>query len=368
MKVLLISFSHYPTLQNYLYLLKKNLIKQNVQVYTLGDSCISTTYDTLDNSYFVDNIDNASPSLKNGKLYFQQRKRIHSIIDNIAPDIVLFTSKHIWNFMMMPYLRKRGLRVFHVFHDPIGHAGTNVSKGVILYNKAISRFLYGIIVHSDISFENTVKYIKPVCEIRKVPLGEKKWLPYRQPQDFNKRLLIFGRISTYKGCEFIPRLAEELMKRNVDCKLIVAGKALSDVDKNLLDGIRKCRNVELRNEFIPESELHEYFYSTDASLILHKSISQSGVIIDAYRHGHPIICFDIDGISEFITPDTALAVAKFDLSAMADTILKFYNDFNQYANMSFGAYEYGRNLFSEDKMAALILDFFRDKIQGEQKR
>ena len=357
MKMLLISFSHYPTLQNYLYLLKCNVMKETHTVFSLGNANVTTTYDTLENSYFVECVDSASPSGENLRLYFSQRKKIKKILNDIRPDAVLFTSKHIWNFLMMPFLKKRGMKIFHVFHDPIGHAGTRVSKGVVAYNKVISKFLSGIIVHSEISLQNTLQYIKPKCRVIKVPLGEKKWLPYQPSDGFKKRLLVFGRISAYKGCEFIEPLACKLKKRGVDCRIVVAGKALDDVSAETMEAMEKCDNVELRNEFIPEAELHHYFYSTDASLILHKSISQSGVIIDAYRHGHPILCFDIDGISEFVSDDTALIAPRFDISGMADNIQRLYDSFGNYLNMSRSAYDFGKKVFSEDEMAEMISEF-----------
>ena len=189
-------------------------------------------------------------------------------------------------------------------------------------------------------------------------------LPYQASDSFKKKLLIFGRISTYKGCEFIVPLAHELAKRAVDCRIVVAGKALDDVQQQMMDGIAKCDNVELINEFIPENELHGYFYSADASLILHKSISQSGVIIDAYRHGHPIICFDIDGISEFVADDTALITPKFDLSKMADHIKSMYDSFDHYLKMSRTAYEFGRKVFSEDEMASAVLRLLSEQTKG----
>ena len=133
------------------------------------------------------------------------------------------------------------------------------------------------------------------------------------------------------------------------------------MEPKTLDDIAKCDHVELRNEFISETELHEYFYSTDASLILHKSISQSGVIIDAYRHGHPILCFDIEGISEFIGDNTALVAPRFDIAKMADNIQRMYESHGHYLKMSRSAYDFGKKVFSEDEMAKLILQLITDR-------
>lgn len=354
MKILLISFSHHPTLQNYIYLLKKNMSDYECDIYSLGNSKVESLYETLNNSYFVDCIDSASPSLKNVVKYLKKRESIVKILKHISPDVVLFTSKHIWNFFILGYLRRKKIKVFHVFHDPVGHAGTTVGNGVIVYNKTLAKMLNGIIVHSKISYENTIKHIKPKCPVMLAPLGEKIWLPYREPKEFKKKLLVFGRISTYKGCEFISQIAGKLKQKGIDCTIVVAGKCLDDVPDNFEKQLQEQDNVLFHNEFIDEKELDNYFYSCDASLILHKSISQSGVIVDAYRHGHPLFCFAIDGISEFITDKTAFVSQAFDTDSMVKNIEKMYLDFNKYKEMSTAAYEFGREKFSDQKMARQI--------------
>lgn len=342
------------------------MLNNNNEIYSLGNLNITTTYDTLKNSYFVNCVDNASPSKDNIKLFFKNIKYFQKIIKEINPEAVLFTSKHIWNFMIMLSLKINRIKIFHVFHDPIGHSGTTVSKGVVLYNKLIAKFLSGIIVHSNISLENTKKYIMPKCSIIKVPLGEKKWLNFQEKHHYKNKLLIFGRISSYKGCEFIPKLAAELLNQNINCTIIVAGKALDDVSENMISDIKKYPNIEFRNEFIPESELDAYFNSTDATLILHKSISQSGVIIDAYRHGHPILCFNIDGITEFVNEDTALIAPMFDIAVFAKNIKKLYSNFFIYQKMSYKAYKFGKEKFSPEKMENMISKFVVDALEGKK--
>lgn len=357
MKILLVSFSHHPTLQNYIYILKRNMRSYSNEVYSLGNSKVLSLYETNDKSSFVECNDNASPSLSNIVLFFKESNQIKKIINNINPDIVLFTSKHIWNFFLIGYLKRKKINIFHVFHDPVGHSGTSVSKGVVFYNKTLSKHLTGIIVHSDISYQNTLKFIKPICPVVKVPLGEKEWLNYNKPYDYKHKLLIFGRISTYKGCEFIPQLAEELKRQSVNCKLLLAGKCLDDVSKELIDKINEYDNIIFHNSFISENDLDKYFYECDASLILHKSISQSGVIIDAYRHGHPIFCFNIKGISEFITNDTAFLIPPFDIKSLALKIKEMYADFDKYRQMSYSAYILGKTLFSEKDMGEQVYKF-----------
>lgn len=356
MKILLISFSHHPTLQNYIYLLKKNMSAYDCDIYSLGNSNVGSLYETLNNSYFVDCIDSASPSPKNISLYFKKRKSIIRILKQVSPDVVLFTSKHIWNFFMLGYLRRKNIKVIHVFHDPIGHAGTTVGNGVIMYNKILAKMLNGIVVHSQISYENTIKHIKPKCPVMLTPLGEKIWIPYREPKIFQKKLLIFGRISTYKGCEFIAQIAERLKQKAIDCTIVVAGKCLDDVPDNFEKQLQNQSNIIFHNEFIAENELDDYFYSCDASLILHKSISQSGVIIDAYRHGHPLFCFAIDGISEFINDKTAFISNPFDVDSMVEQIERMYLDFDKYKEMSMAAYQFGSEKFSAQNMAKLIYE------------
>lgn len=126
-------------------------------------------------------------------------------------------------------------------------------------------------------------------------------------------------------------------------------------------------NIVLRDEFIDEKDLDGIFYSCDASLVLHKSISQSGVIVDAYRHSHPIICFDIEGISEFVTDKTAYKVRPFDIDGIISAVNKLYNDFDNYKAMSREANEFGKEKFSETKMAEETLKFIEEQINKGQR-
>lgn len=364
MKILLISFSHHATLQNYMYLLKKNLAKNSVDVYSLGNEKISTLYDTLPNTYLYKCTNSPTPSFNNLKYYIRSERSIKSKIKEIRPDVTIFTSKHIWNFLLLPALKRSRSKIIHVFHDPVGHADTSVSKGVLIYNKILAKFLSGIIVHSQKSYNDTLKYIKPKCPVVNIPLGEKKWLEYQMPTEFKYKLLIFGRISTYKGYEFIPAIAKKLKQANINCQLVVAGKSLDDVNKTLIDEIHAYDNVLFRDEYIEEKELDSFYYSCDASLILHKSISQSGVITDAYRHGHPIICFDIDGISEFITEKTAYKVRPFDIDGIISDIKRLYDSFDNFKMMSQEAYIFGKEKFSETKMAEETLKFVEEQIKA----
>lgn len=356
-RILLISFSHYPTLQNYLYLLKENLQEKRCDVYSIGNRDISTLYKTGDNSFFITCEESASPTVNNIKRYLVEKKKIKKIIKNISPDIIIFTSKHIWNFFLIIWLLRKNMKIYHVFHDPIGHSGTTVSKGVVYYNKILSKMIDGVITHSEVSYQNTLKYIKPKCPVKMTALGEKKWLDYLEREMFQNRLLIFGRISTYKGCEFIPKIARRLKERNIDCKIVVAGKCLDDVPNDFAGRLSQYSNIEYINSFIEEKELDKYFFSCDASLILHKSISQSGVIIDAYRHSQPIFCFDVEGMNEFAVKETAYISKPFDFENMVDNIETMYSDIEKYKEKSKLAYLFGKEKFSEKRMAADIYNF-----------
>ncbi len=358
-KILLVSFSHHPTLQNYLYLLKENLQEHVEDVYSLGNAEIGTLYSMGEKSFFVSCERTASPTASNVKRYLEERKKIKQIVKSISPDIVIFTSKHIWNVFLVMYLQARKSKIYHVFHDPIGHAGTSVSKGVVLYNKVLAGMLDGIITHSKVSYDKTLEYIKPKCEVIIAPLGEKKWLPILERRVFQKRLLVFGRISTYKGCEFIPELARQLMAKGIECKIVVAGKCMDDVPADFGQQMHMYSNIDYIDNFIDEKDLDEYFNSCDASLILHKSISQSGVIVDAYRHSQPIFCFSVEGMDEFVTSETGYISKAFDIDEMVRNIVAMYSDIDKYREKSKNAYYFGKNKFSEKEMARKIMDFMR---------
>jgi len=360
MKIVLVSFSKLPTLQNYLFNTYEHMSELGQNVYTINSDEINVPF-TLSEKNMTINVPNSPlPTPSSLKKMMGTVKEIVGRIVELNPDVVHFISKHTWNYPIIRKLKKKtNIKIVHTFHDPIGHKGDLVRYGVIMYNKLIGRSAHAVVVHSGKSFDETVEKLKPRAKVFTAPLGCTKWRPYKETEATQKRLLIFGRINNYKGCDMIPAIAEEVAKIDWEIKIVVAGKASKDVKQTTLDAISACSNIEFTQGLIPEEEIDDYFYNCDAVLITHTSMTQSGVVLDAYSHSKPIVSFEIEGIAEFLS-ERSLCAPAFDIVEYARKACELTRDSEHLKKISKQAWEFGKNNFASENMAREFLTIYNN--------
>lgn len=360
MRVLLVSFSSLPTLQNYMYLTADSFGDMDIEAYTLGISENIIELEQQEKHFYVPKVDTPKPTVQSmGKMKGCMKKMIH-VIEQVQPDVLHFVSKHTWNYFLLKKLRKSGFRgkIVHTFHDPIGHKGDRVRAGVVLYNKLMGRNTDTVIVHSKRNVKITMRYIRPRAEVFFAPLGCSKWYPYKKTESSTKKLLIFGRLNHYKGCEYIPQIAEEVDKLDSDIEIVIAGQSSADVNKKMLEKIRACQNVQFEDCFVPEEKVSDYFNDCDVVLITHTSITQSGILLDAYRYAKPIVCFDIPGIRELI-PEAVEPVPAFDCTSFAKKAVQLIQDKELQNNLGLEEWKFGEQYFTNKCMTHSFYEIYK---------
>jgi D-inositol-3-phosphate glycosyltransferase len=139
-----------------------------------------------------------------------------------------------------------------------------------------------------------------------------------------KTVLFFGRITPYKGLEYLISAFREVASRNDDFRLIIAGRpdcsesywtALrDDIQKDVTSG-----RILLRSEFIPDAETEIYFKAADVLVLPYREIYQSGVLFLAHSFGLPVLAADVGSLKEDIisgrngdlfTPEDPLDLAR----------------------------------------------------------
>lgn len=361
LRVAFISFSNNPDLQYYLYNSAKYVNEIGHEAITIGSNNVKVSTNLGQINYLLNVPERPGVSFDTIKNYRQAQAKVKSIITEFKPNVIHFISKHTWNYFMIMMIRKtnRNIKIVHTMHDPIGHNGEKAQKKVVLYNKIIKNRVDGIVVHSNISYRQAVQKLCVKSPIVKAPLGEMEWLNYEKSRR-TKNVLIFGRLNAYKGLEYIPKISSSLYSFDKSIRIVIAGKFSKDIDQKLIKDIKQCENVILYNRFIPEDDVEELFFNSDLVLITHTSISQSGVLLESYRHSRPVVAFDIEGVEEFIiNSKTGLLVNKFDIEKYAEQIYRTINSENMLDTLSINAHKYGRELFSTEKMCKDFVEFYQ---------
>ena len=121
-----------------------------------------------------------------------------------------------------------------------------------------------------------------------------------------RTILFFGRIAPHKGLEYLLSAFQELLAKNPNYRLIIAGEPMKKNRKYWNEIQQTMNGSDIRNrivrkfEFIPDEHRELYFKAADALVLPYKNISQSGVLFLAYRFGIPTIAADVGSFREDI--------------------------------------------------------------------
>jgi len=143
-------------------------------------------------------------------------------------------------------------------------------------------------------------------------------------------ILFFGFIRKYKGLDILldamKILAQNPKSEIRNLKLLIAGEFYED-EKPYRDQIEKLgisKNLILRTEFIPDSEVKYYLCATDAVVQPYRNATQSGVTPLAYHFEKPMIVTNVGGLPSLVPDEKAGLVAEPNAESIADAIIRFY--------------------------------------------
>lgn len=139
-----------------------------------------------------------------------------------------------------------------------------------------------------------------------------------------KYILFFGRISPYKGIEYLLKAMEIVHKKHPDVKVIIAGSGKMYFD------ISKYENldyVEIRNRFIELDELADLIRGALFTVCPYTDATQSGVVYSSFALNTPVIATKVGGLPEMIDDgETGIIVPPKDVNALASAILSYLNN------------------------------------------
>lgn len=150
-------------------------------------------------------------------------------------------------------------------------------------------------------------------------------------RDNNKAILFFGRITQYKGLEYLIAAFQQVLARHDDYRLIVAGrpendfqKYWSEIQERTREDVRSGRML-LRADHIPDAETEVYFKAADVLVLPYKQMYQSGVMFLGYSFGLPVLASDVGGLKdEIIEGTTGFVFKSEDSNDLAATIERYF--------------------------------------------
>lgn len=149
--------------------------------------------------------------------------------------------------------------------------------------------------------------------------------------DDKKAILFFGRITPYKGLEYLISAYQQRQSQRDDCRLIIVGRPENDCQaywSALQERIREDESegrVLLRAYHIPDDETELYFKAADVLVLPYRQIYQSGVLYLGYSFGLPILAANVGSLKdEIVEGKTGFAFESEDSDDLASTIEKYF--------------------------------------------
>lgn len=186
-------------------------------------------------------------------------------------------------------------------HDPFPHTELNtrivrlrrwtafhfVNHFVILNKAQKGKFLrtYNIpenrVYTSKLSCYTCLQAIKPNTSL--IPKG--------------RYILFAGKVSAYKGIDYLLQAMQEVHKKHPDVLLVIAGAGQYPFD---IKPFLSLDYLDIRNRFIPNEELVALINGAEFMVCPYIEATQSGVIMSSYAFNTPIIATDVGGLPEMV--------------------------------------------------------------------
>ena len=236
----------------------------------------------------------------------------------------LWQLKSFWtHFLLLLYLIKQKFNVIHLVwppniyefaiyalrskmlltvHDPFPHTGLDtfivrlrrkvafglIPRFIILNRTQRKEFLHFYhlddehVIDSHLSCYTYLQTIKP--DFTTVPKKD-------------SYILFAGKISPYKGLDYLLPAIEQIHQQYPDCRLVVAGGGRYHFD---ISHYQSLDYIDIRNRFIPNEELVALIQNCVFMVCPYTDATQSGVSMSAFACNKPVIATNVGGLPEMV--------------------------------------------------------------------
>lgn len=252
------------------------------------------------------------------------------LIRNKFDVIHLTWPANVYEFIIYMLKRKMILTV----HDPFPHTGLD-TRIVRLRRKVAFRCVPHFIILNKAQREKFLSfYHLPSSAVIDSRLSCYTYLNMVE-QDMTtvpeqKYILFAGKISKYKGVEYLLEAMKKVHDTFPDIKLVVAGGGKYHFD---ISEYAALPYIDIRNRFIPDEELVALMNKTQFMVCPYTDATQSGVIMSSFTFGTPVIATRVGGLPEMLgNGKYGMLVKEKDTDALYQGICSLLSDEEQLAD------------------------------------
>ena len=185
-------------------------------------------------------------------------------------------------------------------HDFKAHSGEESKKNVLI-NKIFVKYNFHFIQHYEYLKDEFIKYFN--VEPRKVhhvysgTLDIYNKFNHNIENNYNNYVLFFGRLSKYKGVEYLVEAFNNSAENLGNTKLVIAGDGNLWFDRQKIEN---NKNIIFLNRYIETSELVSLITGSLFVITPYTDSTQSAVIMTSFAFNKPVLASDVGGLHEVV--------------------------------------------------------------------
>jgi glycosyltransferase involved in cell wall biosynthesis len=232
-----------------------------------------------------------------GVYTFFQSVDLAAYMKALQPSAIHFDStslRAVWTILWL-----RNIRILITIHDPLPHSGEYswkikfaqklyllYSSKVILYSK-FARCLFDSVFPSKSDISDS---------IRLLPYNYISFIGSSVTPS-NQYILLFGRLSYYKGLDILLDAIPYIIQHYPDLKILIAGRLESGY--NLPDSLYK-KHVEFISDYLSVNYLKDLIRHSKFIVCPYRDATQSGVLMTALAMHKCVVATNVGSFPEYI--------------------------------------------------------------------
>lgn len=245
---------------------------------------------------------------------------------------VIHITHPLWASQMLLYIFRKKLLL--TIHDPFPHTGETTKQKNFAKKWALKLTPHFILLNERQKEEFINVYNLKSEQVFINKLGAFDFLHTFEDRNIltdKNCVLFFGRISPYKGIEYLCKAMTIVHKQLPDAYLVIAGGGKIYFD---FTPFEKIPYIRLVNRFIEIPEISRNLQKCAVAVCPYTDATQSGVVLMTQTMKKPIIASNVGGLGEMIDDGkTGILVPEKDVEALAKAIIKILSDDLYRSNM-----------------------------------
>ena len=272
-------------------------------------------------------------------------------LQEIQPDVIHILEPFYINNLLLYKWRKK---IVLTMHDPFPHTGESFGRRTFFRNIAFKMVRRYVLLNERQKEMFMQVYRKQEDSILINSIGKFDYLQLFVPLSKSKKhhnVLFFGRISPYKGIEYLCEAMVEVRKKIPDATLTIAGGGEFYFDIHQYGSLEW---VTIINKYVKIQKMSELFFDCDISVCPYIDATQSGVINTSYSLSKPVVATNVGGLPEMVVGGkTGVLVSPKDTISLAEAIVELLEDDQKLGSMQ----KYIENVYyTSDKSWQRIAD------------